>query len=424
MDPQEIARISTGMAYEAGRAAPPPDFPSLPDIPGKRYVDASFYELEQRHLWRKTWLYGIHDDEVPLPGSYVRWNRAGEPLFFLRGDDEKVRCFYITCRHRGAPVVSEDRGQLDGTFACPYHGWTYDRRGDLVGLRDRSDFVGLDMSCRSLVEVRCEALGGWYFINLDPDAEPLADSIRPIWNHFSAFQLDRLRLVDKQAFTLRCNVKVLLDAFLEVYHLKSIHGKTVDLFLDHRGAHITLWRGGHSRMVTPNRRDGWIDPAVAGLPELPGVDPIYATSNISLNLYPNLVTPVAPSGIPFLCFWPVDLTTMMIEVHWFAPGWSGDTRPPIWDQRLTNFRNILDEDLQFAEKIQKSVESSGFRGMPLNYQERRIYHWHQELDRRIGAANIDEDARVLPVLDSYVEEYPPAIAASPAKPSSASAAAG
>lgn len=405
MNPEEAQRIGAGIEYEAGRTEPPGDFPQLRDIPGGRYVDPGFHALERDRLWRRTWLYAIHDDEVPEVGSFIRWDRAGDPLFFVRGADNKVRCFYNTCRHRGAPVMIEERGKVRRAFSCKYHGWTYDTEGHLVGVRDRRDFVGLDESCRSLIEVRCEALGGWYFVNLDPEAGPLADGLGPNRDHLLEFRPGELRLIDKEAFTLKCNVKVLLDAFLEVYHLNSIHRKTVDRFLDHRGTFISLWPGGHSRMVTPNRREGWTDPGVAGLPEIPGVDPIYATTNVSLNLYPNLVTPVSPAGMPFLCFWPVDLATMVIEVHWFAPEWGDGARPDIWETRLANFRHILEEDLQFAEEIQKSVQSSGFRGMPLNYQERRIYHWHAELDRRIGPDRIGADLQVPDVLQAHVDDW-------------------
>ena len=74
----------------------------------------------------------------------------------------------------------------------------------------------------------------------------------------------------------------------------------------------------------------------------------------------------------------------------------------MWDTRLENFLAILDEDLQFADKIQKSVESKGLRGFPLNYQERRIYHWHEELDRRIGAKDIPDRLRVRERLGGWV----------------------
>jgi hypothetical protein len=92
---------------------------------------------------------------------------------------------------------------------------------------------------------------------------------------------------------------------------------------------------------------------------------------------------------------------MQLESIWFAPDWGDGQRPDRWDERISNFNRILNEDLQLAERIQKSVTSPGFRGMPLNYQERRIYHWHAELDRRIGVERVPEQLRVAPVLDDW-----------------------
>ena len=69
----------------------------------------------------------------------------------------------------------------------------------------------------------------------------------------------------------------------------------------------------------------------------------------------------------------------------------------------SNFDRILDEDLQFAAQIQESIMSRGFRGIPLNYQERRIYHWHEELDRRIGRERVPEALRIAPLLERYYE---------------------
>ncbi|WP_342363922.1 aromatic ring-hydroxylating dioxygenase subunit alpha [Terrarubrum flagellatum] len=402
MDVEEIRRIEGGALYEAARTAPPDQFPHMPDIPGGRYVDPDFFALEMRGMWKRSWVYAIHGDEVPKPGSFLRWERLGEPLFFVRDETGRVRCFYNTCRHRGAPVVTTDTGEARG-LSCKYHGWTYNLRGELINLRDKRDFVELDMSCRSLIEVRCENLGNWHFINLDKNAEPLADALGETYAALKEMQPENLILVDKTTIKVGCNVKVLLDAFLEVYHLKSIHQNTVDRFLDHRGSLITLYDKGHSRMVTPFKRKGWQDPGIVGLPLIPTADPYLGETNLSLNIYPNIVSPLAPAGAPFLCFWPDDIRSMTIEVHWFAPSWGEGERPPVWDVRLSNFLKILDEDLQFADAIQKSVESSGFTGMPLNYQERRIYHWHQELDRRIGRDRIDPALRVEPVLESYAQ---------------------
>ena len=75
-----------------------------------------------------------------------------------------------------------------------------------------------------------------------------------------------------------------------------------------------------------------------------------------------------------------------------------------WAERRENFTRILDEDLQFVAKMQESVESRGFQGVTLNYQERRIYRWHEELDRRISVDRIADHLRVPQVLNGRVSE--------------------
>ncbi len=402
MDTNTVNRFLDGMKYEAERTAPPPGFAQLPDIPAGRYTDPGFLELEQRSLWRRSWLYACHLDDLPAAGSYLLWKKTGTPILIVRGKDDVIRAFYNTCRHRGAPLVRTDCGKLDG-FVCGYHGWTYSLDGRLVNLRDKRDFPNLDMSTRSLITVRCERFYNWIFINEDPDAEPLNEHVRPFHDYFRQFQPDCWRFVTKEAFDVRCNVKVLLDAFLEVYHLKSIHQNTVDRFLDHRGTTIALYRNGHSLMVTPNRRPDWQDPGTRGMRRIDTATEISSQNNPSFNFFPNLVVPVDPSGAPFLLFWPTGNATMRIECHWFAPDWGGGEPPELWKTRIANFDRILDEDLQFAAQIQESLMSPGFRGIPLNYQERRIYHWHEELDRRIGADRIPRELRVAPLLAPYVE---------------------
>ena len=389
------------MRFETERTAPPDGFPKLPLIPGGRYTDPDFLALEQQHLWRKSWLYACHADEVPEPGSFYLFKRTGSPILVVRGKDGVVRAFFNTCRHRGAPLVKECKGKVDG-LVCGYHGWTYALDGRLVNLRDKRDFVGLDMNDYPLVPVRCEMFGNWIFVNEDPDAEPLLTHLGLMPEYLDEIQPAQIRFIDRRSYPVKCNVKVLLDAFLEVYHLKSIHQSTVDRFLDHRGTNITLWPRGHSLMLTPNRRPDWQDPGTRGMRRIETASEITRSNNPSFNFYPNLVTPVDATGNPFLLFWPTGPRDMEIEVIWFAPDWGGGELSPLWATRITNFERILEEDTQFAPQIQESVESAAFRGISLNYQERRIYHWHEELDRRIGRDNIPEHLRVEPVLGAWI----------------------
>ncbi len=403
MDTIEIQQIKTQIEYERGRDAPPSAFPQLPVIPPRRYTDTAFYDLELAHVWRKAWLYAIHGDEVPERGSFVRWSRMGEPLLFVRGEDDVVRCFYNTCRHRGAPVAADESGTAKWLI-CGYHGWTYDLTGNLVNLRDRRDFVGLDTACRSLLPIRCESIGRYVFINLDDNGMPLEEYLGHAGRLLKEQQPDTLRLVEKKAYPVNSNVKVLIEAFLESYHIKSIHQNTVDRFLDHRGAVINMWPNGHSRLVTPMRpeRADWVDPGTIGLPRMSTADEIIKRSTLQTLFYPNCAIAWAEAGSPAMVFWPTGVNTSLCEIHWFAPSWGDGPRPAIWDTRLRNFERILMEDVVFQEGIQRSLESNGYKGSTLNYQERRIYQWHEQADRLIGD-KVPPDLRVPSVLDRFIE---------------------
>jgi len=399
-----VEKLKQGTVYERERKAPPEGFPRLPVIPGGRYTDPEFLELEQQNLWRKSWLYACHMDQIPEVGSFFLFKKTGSPILIVRGKDDQVRAFFNTCRHRGGPLAKQECGKFGGRMVCGYHGWAYDLEGKLVALRDKRDFPDFDMSGYGLVPVSCDRIGNWVFVNLDPQAEPLARHMHPIPTLIEEFQPDQIRHIDSRTYDVECNIKIMMDAFLESYHLSSIHQNTVDRFLDHRATKIVLWPHGHSCMVTPNRREDWVDPGTIGMPEIPNVTEFPARNNVSYNFYPNLVSPMAPTGMPFLTFWPTGPRTMQIDCHWFAPDQGEGELDPLWETRISNFERILEEDTQFAPQIQESVESDGFKGINLNYQERRIYHWHEELDRRIGIDAIPEHLRVKPVIEPYVED--------------------
>ena len=146
--------LRAGMQYEFGRTGPPEGFPQLPVIPAGRYTDPTFLELEMSAMWKRSWVYACHLDEIPEPGHFLLFTRLGSPVLIIHGKDGVVRAFYNTCAHRGAPLVQTPGGKVEG-LVCQYHGWTYGLDGRLVNLRDKRDFVGLDLNCHSLAPVRC-----------------------------------------------------------------------------------------------------------------------------------------------------------------------------------------------------------------------------------------------------------------------------
>ena len=413
MSADEVVRLQAMMEWEGRRTAPPEGFPALPDMPAERYTSPEYFALEREHIFRKSWLFAAHLDEVPEPGCFMRWHNAGDPIVIVHGTDGTVRAFYNTCRHRGAPVVTEDRGKAL-RLVCGYHHWTYKTDGTLVGVPERRDFADLDLSCRSLIPVRCEMFGKLIFVNFDAEAMSLREWLGPLADEWEEFRFDKLRLAARHSFELQCNWKVAMEANMEVYHVPFIHAETVAPLVDSRRNFNSFYPNGHARMLAPaprqtNREHVRAVDSMANWQAIEGVGELGRTATQSYTLFPNWVSPLSNYFAPPLLFWPTSLSTTRLELITMAPDWGDGPAPDLWtlpDETQPNGRRmspIILEDTQFGEAIQKSMESHGFKSVPLSYQEARIYSFHQHCDRMIGVANVPPTLRVDPVIgDEWV----------------------
>jgi phenylpropionate dioxygenase-like ring-hydroxylating dioxygenase large terminal subunit len=414
MSSQEVESLRALMEFEASRSAPPEAFPVLPDIPAGRYTDQRFFNLEIKHVWRKSWLLAAHIDELPEPGSFLLWDNAGQPVLLVHAADGSINAFYNTCSHRGAPVVTERSGHRK-RFTCPYHGWSYSDRGELVAVRDPQDFRDLDLSTRGLAPVRCERFGNLVFVNFDPEAPALLDWLGPIAGEWEEFQFDNCRLAARHVFDLDCNWKIAMEANTEVYHVRSIHQQTVAPVLDDRRNVNTLYPNGHGRMVAPTPKGKVtldIMPVSPDIAEIDTVGEVARTCTLSYGLFPNWVSPLSQWLLPPILFWPNGIDKCRMETWTMAPQWKDGLKPDLWTENDgAELCQVLQEDTQFGEKIQKSMQSYGFQGVPLSYQESRIYHWNQAADRIIGIDNIPPELRVAQVIgDEWIYPNDPRIA--------------
>ena len=403
LNDETVSEWKRRVEFERRRSAHPDGFPELPPIPPGRYTNVEHFDLERRQLWQRTWLYAAHVDQLPEPGSFLVWRHGSAPILIIRGDDGVIRAFYNTCRHRGAPVVRKAVGRAGQRLVCGYHGWSYDRQGQLAAITEPRDWHNSRVDCTGLISVRCEQFGNWVFVCERPEADSLENFLRPVAKYIEHLPLSELRLVNRREITVNCNVKVLIENFLEVYHFKLLHPETTEKIFDNQGTNVLLWRNGHSMMLSPNRREGWVDPGTVGMPEMETSTDIERYYNPSYCLFPNFIVPISSTGMPCLVMWPKSIRTSVLEILWFAPGGATQARDPLWDIRIANFDRIVDEDIQLAEPMQETIESPGFQGVPLNYQERRIYHWHEEADRTMGSDNVAAALRVRPMLVDYIE---------------------
>lgn len=420
MQQELIDRIKADMAYEYARTAPPDGFPAFHDIPVERHTSDEFAALEADHLWTRTWVIAGRAEDIPEPGDYMQFKDLGVPLLLVRGTDGEIRCFYNTCQHRGAPVVRDERGS-SRRLRCQYHSWTYEIDGGaLVAVPDERDFVNLDWEQRCLPQARADVFAGFIFVNRDMDAPPLEEWIGSAAEMFEPFQAEGLREVYRESRIVPCNWKVTAEAFLEVYHFRHIHSHDGISILDNRGAAMGLYPNGHSRMITPYsdqncRRmgmeswDDWKPVGPAGFEMIDTVPDMVRCTSTAVSLFPNVIMPLGAIGFPINLFWPIDTNTTRLDWIYYAKPPEGsdsydtDNLAPHWQERRAQYNQIMAEDEMNMAPIQESMESPAMTGIPINYQERRIWHLHEQIDRTIGVERIPEELRVEQLLGPWIE---------------------
>lgn len=397
-------KIRDRIEVEKARTAPPPEAVPVPLIPTSRYADPTFYQLERERIFARTWLFVGHDSEWPGLGSYRRFERSGSPIVIVRGQDGTLRAFYNACRHRGAPVTRDECGTAK-RLTCQYHSWSYGTDGTLKSVPDARSFAGLDKGELGLVGVRCEVWEGWVFISEDPDAVGLVEFLGPIGDQMAEINGPAMRLVGTKVHHLNCNWKLMVDAFLEVYHVRTVHPDNAALLYDDQSVTVAMLPHGHSRLTVEKREELRDWPMVSPEFDNPAVPLLWRQTSTSFGIFPNLVVPMDTGAFTFLCMWPVDARTTELELRWYAPAWEGDDVPEDHTGRMALFDTVMAQDTANMAPIQASVESPGARPFQIGWHERLIHHFQRAVDLAIGPERLPAGTAVSDALDGYVEPF-------------------
>lgn len=402
MDAVLEQRIRDRIEVDKARTEPPADAVAVPLIPTERYVDPAFYALERERVFARTWLFAGHESEWPEPGSYRLFTRSGAPIVVVRGEDGGLRAFYNACRHRGAPVTRDECGTAR-RLTCQYHSWSYGTDGVLKAVPDARSFAGLDTGQLGLVPVRCETWEGWVFVSEDPDAVPLTEFLGPIADQMRDIDGPSMRLVGTQVHHLACNWKLMVDAFLEVYHIRTVHPDNAALLYDDQATTVAMLPHGHSRLTVEKREELRDLPMVSPEYDNPSVPLLWRQTSTSFGIFPNLVVPMDTGAFTFLCMWPRDVDATELELRWYAPAWEGDEVPEDHQFRMTLFETVMAQDTANMAPIQASVSSRGARPFQIGWHERLIHHFQRAVDLAIGPDRIPAGMAVSDALDAFVE---------------------
>jgi phenylpropionate dioxygenase-like ring-hydroxylating dioxygenase large terminal subunit len=345
-------------------------------LPWSWYSDPDVLRLEQERIFRCTWQYVGRTGQVAEPGTYLAGRAGDVPVMVVRARDGELRAFLNVCRHRGHVLV-EGEGRRK-TIQCPYHAWTYSLDGSLRAAPRADREPGFDPGELSLVRVQVATWGPFLFVNADPDAAPLTETLGELPELLAAggIDIDTLRHHSRAESALEANWKISAENFLECYHCPVAHpgfSSVVDVNPDE-----------YDLRTHPTFASQFAHPR-AKLPAAPAYEPVGELEWGQFHLlYPNLAINVMP-GRPNLSIGPI-LPAGPERTYRFLDYFFGPDVDDEWIQEMLAFDNQVGrEDRSLVEGVQRGVRSGVLeRGRLMVTSERLVAAFQRYVADALG----------------------------------------
>jgi phenylpropionate dioxygenase-like ring-hydroxylating dioxygenase large terminal subunit len=336
--------------------------------PVDNYRSVSRFQAEMQHVLRRSWSPFCPSAALREAGSFVAREAAGTPIVLVRGQDAVVRAFHNVCRHRGMRLVN-DSGCINA-FVCPYHGWTYELNGRLRHIPHAEGFPGLDKQQHGLSSLRAVERLGLVFVSQasgaeEPDLAALPELIGK-----------EQKLYAMSSRVNEANWKIVLEGFLEGYHIRATHPES---FFPYGFDNLNVIEqiGPHSRVTFPFRR---IEKLVAVPPHERRVQGFVT---FVYHLFPNALITVLSNHTVLLVLEPlgVDRTNL---VAYSLTNRGGDPAEALEAaKRDAHFAETgASEDRAMVSAIQRGVGTDANQSFVFGRFESAIVHFH----RTLGAA--------------------------------------
>lgn len=353
--------------------------------PVSSYTDPGRLERELEILFRRYPLMMGLSCRIPEPGDYFTDDNCGVPLLIVRDHSGTVRAFLNVCRHRGAQVAKAC-GNVKRNFVCPYHGWSYDTRGKLVGIPDGRNFEGLDREQHGLVAVPACERYGCIWVQPEPNAHfDLDEALGGLGPELASYGFENYRLYTTRILHQRMNWKMLIDTFLEPYHFSVLHSSTVaPLFLHN----VCLFHpfGLNIRETLPRH-------SIMQMREVPQSEwDLMKNSAIVYVLFPNSVIAMQRDHAEVWRVFPagrrVDECVAFMEFYIPEPA-TTDSAHEHWRRNLDLLmRTVGEEDFPTGEGIQRGLLSGAQTHVTYGRNEPALQHWQKSVRAALQDATV------------------------------------
>ena len=350
-------------------------------VPAHVYTDPDYWQREKAAIFDRLPQIICPSALVPDAGMAVPHDATGRPLLVTRDAQGTAHVFLNVCRHRGTRLVEGSEVQCTKKLVCPYHAWTYSADGRLLALPRPDTFPDLDKSSMGLVELPSLETGGliWFC----PKEETADFSYaRTLGEDFDALGMGEHVLFRRKTHEVKGNWKLIMDAFLESYHVTRLHAQTIGPFFKDG---VTS-----GDMVGPHARS-----AVGRLEEMDGVDltdmaQLRRVVTFAYQMLPGALIIPSPDYINLMVMMPQSHELTLVEDFMLIPEHpSTDKARDHWERSwaLLDGGVFASEDFRAAELGQQGLATGVVPELTLGTMEGGIRRYHETVEEALRAAN-------------------------------------
>ena len=322
-------------------------------LPSKYFTDTEIYNREKENIFFRTWQYACHASQVSNPGDFISLSLFDQDVLVIRNRDGNLSAYFNVCQHRGHKLV-EGSGNKK-VMVCPYHAWSYDLDGQLLGAPNANNVAGFDRCKIRLTEIALEEFLGFVFINLDINAQPIDQCYPEVREAILSLcpEFDMLSFAHEHSTSEGCNWLIAVENYNECYHCKVVHPNFAKGVIDPKSYNISPFGEGqclrHTSLATQSEQ-AWYD--------------VSGSDYASFFLWPTTALQIYPGGVVNSYYWrPLAIDDTEVHRGWYSfDGEVSETLQKIIDlDRETTFA----EDLNLVKNVQRGLNNRGYSPGPL-----------------------------------------------------------